>query len=732
MRFLRVTALLLALIMLFAVPVYGDDTVEKVIYVSPSGDDGNDGTIASPLATVKAAKEKAKELGGHLTVFFREGTYTFDSTLNFDSSDGEYVTYKAYEDEKVTFTAGVPFSGFEECTVNGVRALKKNVGDASFNMLYSEDTALPRTRYPESGYLYVKDAKTSYCENYDALDESGRTYSGAYLAMDVDKEQVPVFKNPGDAVVRILHFWKDEILSIKSYNPETGHMEFGKETSMTVRPNDKFFVENVFEALDKPGEWYLDKAEKILYYIPKEGETADNLTLWGAEIKTLVSICGVDGICFEKIIFRGNAFYIDTRRDFSQAAYDAPSCISCEDSDSFAVRNCEFRDLAACAVFLGSVVTNAVVDSCVFENIGAQAVYVRGENVPLDSERISKDIHITNNLVSSYGRIYFNAVGILIIHANSVEVSNNEIHDGYYTAISVGWVWGYDYTVTGNCKICNNLIYNIGQGWLSDMGGIYTLGNQPGTVLSGNVIHNVAADPEEGGYGGWGIYLDEGSSYILVEKNLVYACGSDAYHLHFGSYNTVKNNIFALSGESCVRIVSAPERVTPADGGNKTADFIKNIYLTENGVRAYSHMGNENSFEERYNIFWDITNGDDVLIGYYADPRHSTGILTAQRKGYIDSPVITDPGFRNPGAFDFALDENSGAVMAGFEPWDYSGAGTVKGTVIGRSTQGGQTAYNASSFSVPLTPGKESVHGLRVFFEKFILFFKNFFVKIFA
>lgn len=193
---------------------------------------------------------------------------------------------------------------------------------------------------------------------------------------------------------------------------------------------------------------------------------------------------------------------------------------------------------------------NASVQSCIFDNIGAQAVYIRGENVDVSDENVTKDIRVTNNSISKYGRVFFNAVGMLVIHANSVEISHNEIHDGYYTAVSVGWVWGYSYSVTYNNKICDNLIYNIGQGWLSDMGGIYTLGNQPGTVISGNIIHNVAADPDEGGYGGWGIYLDEGSSYITVEKNLAYSCGSNAYHLNYGSYNMVRNNIFVLSGES--------------------------------------------------------------------------------------------------------------------------------------------------------------------------------------
>lgn len=166
---------------------------------------------------------------------------------------------------------------------------------------------------------------------------------------------------------------------------------------------------------------------------------------------------------------------------------------------------------------------------------------------------ITENITVRDNLIDGYGRYFYSAIGILLTHARGCDVSNNEIRNGYYSAISDGWLWGYNYSVTENNRICNNLIYNIGQGWLSDMGGIYTLGRQKGTVLSGNVIHNVAADPGEGGYGGWGIYLDEGSQSILVEKNLVYDCGSQSFHQHYGEFNVIRNNIFALSKEGQIR-----------------------------------------------------------------------------------------------------------------------------------------------------------------------------------
>lgn len=106
-----------------ALPTFASE--KKEIYVSPNGSDNSEGDIGSPLATLTAAKEKAKKPGSGATVYFREGTYTISETVRFDESDSSDVTYKAYNGERVVFTSGVPYTGFEECTVNGVRAFKR-------------------------------------------------------------------------------------------------------------------------------------------------------------------------------------------------------------------------------------------------------------------------------------------------------------------------------------------------------------------------------------------------------------------------------------------------------------------------------------------------------------------------------------------------------------------------------------------------------------------------------
>ena len=212
------------------------------------------------------------------------------------------------------------------------------------------------------------------------------------------------------------------------------------------------------------------------------------------------------------------------------------------------------------------------------------------------------------------------------------------------------------------------------------------LGTQPGTVLSGNVIHNVAADPGQGGYGGWGVYLDEGSSRMLVEKNLVFCCGSQSFNIHYGEGNVIRNNIGALSAEGQVSVGTRNE-------DHATAYYYDNVFVTDNGAPIYVYMYDTGHFYENGNLFWDLTKG--AALRFAADSGNTAySLVKARRLGFLHNETAADPLFKDAAHYDFALAEDFPAFALNFKAWDYGAAGTLKGTTVGFALPGGGTAYN--------------------------------------
>ncbi len=666
--------------------IMGDDD----LVVSPDGDDSNPGTLASPLKTFEKAKEilKSKNIKDSetVTVWFREGTYFIEDTVEFTAEDKDNVLYRSYPDEEVVFSGSREISGnWSETTINGVKAFVTDIpveSDADyFHSLFKDGKRLSRPNYPKTDLLKIADPKTDEAMVPDQ-NANFFTNSAVFYA---HKQDILNFSNVKDVNVRIMHFWCDELLPVHSVDTDTGRVETQKPSAMTVRVDDNYVFENVKEALCLPGEWYLDRSESKLYYIPEEGDTVENTVVYAGKTERLLILNNSNNITFQGINFEqtdwdyigktdgtfNNEFPTDHplfknlkyNSNHTQAASDVPAAILISASEGINFTDCLFENISYTAVKFENAAQNCNITSSKFNEIGANAVFIHGDFVvPASTKNIDvKDCHI-----GYYGRIFNNAIGILLTHATDCELSNNEIHDGWYTGVSVGWNWGYSDNPTNNIQIKDNLIYNIGNGWLSDMGGIYTLGIQPDTVISGNVIHNVGCDEGSYGYGGWGIYLDEGSSGMLVENNLVYDCSSQTFHQHYGKDNIIRNNIFAFGGEGAFRITRNEE--------HNSLTLTNNIFVTDNAT-MYALTTDPDWFVDDKNLYWDYENGGNVYSGDSMSFFERKSMVIMTLRGYYNNAVFADPLFKDPENRDFTLALNSPALETGFKAWEYN-AGT--------------------------------------------------------
>ena len=659
------------------------------IIVSPDGNDSNPGTLEAPLKTLEGAKnalKNAEESDKTVTVWFREGTYEISSTVEFTANDRGNVLYRSYPDEKVVFSGAKEIGGnWLETEINGVKAFVTDMPIDSeedyFRSLFKDNKRLSRPVYPKEGVLKVADPLADEA----VVPENDATYFTKSASFCGNGSDMLEFTNINDIDVRIMHFWCDELLPVHSINASTGRIETTKPTAMTIRVDDNYVLENVKEALSLTGEWYLDRSEQKLYYIPEEGDTPENTVLYAGMTEQLFSFENVKNISFQGIDFEKTDWdYVGQNESFygkvldeshplyknikygathPQAAFETPAAILISASSGINFTYCRFENISHTAVKFDKAAKDCKITSTVFNEIGANAVFIHGDFVVPAS---TQNIDITDCLISNYGRIFNNAIGILLTHAIDCDLTDNEIHDGWYTGISVGWNWGYSDNPTNNINISNNLIYNIGNGWLSDMGGIYTLGIQPDTVIKGNVIHNVGCDEGAYGYGGWGIYLDEGSSGILVENNLVYDCSSQTFHQHYGKDNIISNNIFAFGGDGAFRITRNEE--------HNSLTLTNNILVTDDAT-MYALTTESDWFVDNGNLYWDYKNGGNVFSGDSTDfvSRENLVIMTA--KGYYNNAVFADPLFKNAENRDFTLALNSPALQTGFKAFEYN-AGT--------------------------------------------------------
>lgn len=661
---------------------------EYDLVVAPYGDDSNAGTLEAPLKSIERAKEILKTINTDetITVWFREGTYFISETVEFTAEDKDNVIYRSYPNEEVEFSGAKEISGWSETVINGVNAFVTDIeitSDADcFNALFKGNKSLSRSQYPKDGVFTVADIKDDDTVGSGTWDDEFFIHALAFYA---NTDELLDFENAQDVEVKIMHYWCDEHLLISSVDTQTGRIEVTKPTSMKVRIGDSYVYYNVKEALSLPGEWYLDKNEQKLYYIPEDGDTIENTVLYAGNAEQLITIenaknitfqginfintdwSQIDGSGFGDVVEETNPMYSNIKYGavFPQAATETPAAINVSASSEINFTDCLFENISDTALKFSNDTTDCNVTTCKFNEIGANAVFICGNAV---IPATTRNINITDCHISYYGRIYNNAIGILLVHAADCNLSNNEIHDGWYTGISVGWIWGYTDNPTNNIKICNNLIYNIGNGWLSDMGGIYTLGIQPDTLISGNVIYNVGCYDGATGYGGWGIYLDEGSSYITVEKNLVYDCSSNCFHQHYGKDNVVRNNIFAFGGDGQLLISKKEEH---------NSLYLYNNILVGNKSLMYQTAVNEDWFTDDSNLYWDYgTFANLIYSGSSMKIKKRQSLVIMRTRGYYNNAVIADPLFKDAENRDFTLAENSPVFTTGFESWKYN-AGTV-------------------------------------------------------
>ncbi len=531
---------------------------QTAVHVSPNGDDASDGTAARPLRTLEAARRRLREGQGTgdnepFRVELAPGDYFLAAPLRLATGDGGLSTdrpviYAAAKPGTVRISGGRRIAGWRPVGNHWVAKVGSEF--PPFRDMWINDQRAVRARAPNTGFYRI--------------DQPGADNRTSFTVAAADL----VSLRPSDAAeIVFLHDWSISRVHLKSIDAAARTYAFadpigGEAAQFAItnfEPHPRYFIENALDLLDQPGEWFLDQAAGEVHYAPRPGESPATVEAIAGVLDQLLVVQGdrpampVQHIAFSGLTFSHTRFPMPAHGYAEGQACFHERRSTAEDHDRIPLTaavlvdgavecrfdNCRFEHLGGCGLHL-AVASKSQVSRCAFRDIGGSGVMLgRGNQW---SETVTDNNAIENCLVEDCGATSFGAVGIWVGMASHSRVVHNEVRNLPYTGISAGWRWDDTPSPCHDNRVADNHIHHVMQ-LLSDGGGIYTLGRQPGSALAGNLIHDVPINA--GRAESNGMFMDEGSTDFVVEGNTIYGVARSPIRFHRAGKNTLKGNRLA-------------------------------------------------------------------------------------------------------------------------------------------------------------------------------------------
>ena len=508
---------------------------------------------------VRKARE-AKRLGSRedITIHLGSGTYYLyeplrlrpeDSGLTIEGADAVIsggIRVTGWKRQGRLFVADVPdVNGrpidFRQLWINGEKAVRARDVVSDFEQMHRI-----RTYDKKKHVLWVpkkaveKILTVPYAEM--VLHEMWCTSNLRIKSITVQGDSAAVRFHQPEARIQFEHPWPSPM------TPNTGHPS-------------PFYLTNAKQLLDEPGEWYHDIREHKVYYMPRKGETVKTAIV--PALETLVEFIGTAEHPVRNITMKGISFQHTTWMRPSEKGH-VPLQAGMYLTEAYKLRpqidrpnnhkldNQGWLGRAAASVEL-RYAEGCSFDGCRFEHLGGSGLdYVTGcrrgttkdctftdiamngfvcgsfstEGLethrpyqPTDFREVCTGQHVADCEFYNISNEDWGCVAIAAGYVSGITIEHNTIHDVSYTGISLGWGWNRDLICMKDNRVHANLIYNYAQ-HMYDCAGIYTLGNQPGTSITENVVRDIAKpsyvhDPNHWFY----LYTDEGSSNITLKDN---------------------------------------------------------------------------------------------------------------------------------------------------------------------------------------------------------------------
>ncbi|MEW6359372.1 MAG: right-handed parallel beta-helix repeat-containing protein [Planctomycetota bacterium] len=444
-----------------------------------------------------------------------------------------------------------------------------------------------------------------------------------------------------------------EICSIVDINAETGLVNMGgKECVAPIGLGDRYFVENIREELDSPGEWYLDRQTGRLSYWPKRG--------FYEKSELIAPVLG------RMIVFEGDG------ANKNPVSHIRLAGLAIQDTDYSPEDGCVGYGMGNDGVVFMQGAADCAVENCRFTNIGKYAVcLLKSEGVQIVSNEISHSAEggvllldsarntVSDNHIHHCGAVYKHIGGIVLQGKDAGEntISHNLIHDMSRYGISLK-----------NAGLKNIIEYNEVRNTNTetyDTGGIEVT-QQDRELRSGSVIrYNLVADTigysskrEEPVFMSWGIYLDSFAGGYTVTNNVTFRNSHGGVMLQGGKDNIVENNILVDSTIAQVYVNNF--------SNNSTGQvFERNLvsYSAPDAFLISAGRVDSGVIRADCNLYFLAGGGEIKVRG-----PGMASFADWQKKGLDANSAIADPGFVDPAKDDYRLKPDSPAFKLGFQP----------------------------------------------------------------
>jgi hypothetical protein len=678
-------------------------------YVALNGNDAWSGLLPAPNATRtdgpfatlerardeirtrrKTQSDKDRTSWGGATVWMRGGRYFLRRTFRLDTPDSASpdarITYRNYPGETPVLIGGQPITGWHQQNAN---IWKADVAAQGFDGIYFRQLFLDGqrqilARYPNfdannpygGGWAYV-DGKV--VPTYVAIPgEDKRT-------LHLKEKDLRQWARPTDGEVFVFprYNWWNSIVPIAAIDPTTRVVKLARDAVYEIRPGDRFYIRNLREELDSPGEWFLDRETQTLYFWPPANHPDWQANIYAPTLTNVVRNESANYVTLQGLTIEGcegSGIRINNAINFQ--------VVGCT------IHNVGGRDNSQDAgVEIIGGTSNGAIGNDIYE-VGANGITMDGG----DRKTLTPaGNYADNNYIHHTGVFYKQGVGVSLAGVGN-RASHNLIHDCPRFGI----------LFSGNDQVIEyNHIHHVCLE-TADAGAIYTLGRDwitaRGSVIRYNYIHDVIGYGFDKGqwvspYFAWGIYLDDNAAGIDVIGNIVSRAIRGLVHLHNARDTLIENNIF----------VDGTLQQIEMNGWDHATFFGAHMPTMMQGYHDYASLPAWSKYRHlrdappdqsvpmannviRHNIFWyqapdaklfshknlpvEHFESDFNIIDHLAGPIFTDvkGVAPdkeweAWRKLGLDThSIAADPKFVDAAHDDFHLRPDSPALQVGFIP----------------------------------------------------------------